>query len=175
MFITGSPGTGKSTFALNLIESELINNSSSATLIFSLERSPKELLDLMVRSVSEITGWKFDPKTLFGTKIARFKEARNSLKTSLCSYATVHTQLKIYVTARTINNIILKQSDKKRLSVILIDYLENIEPSCKSLERIYQVREALVSLKALSEELEVSIILLARLDRKIFTNQKSIT
>lgn len=96
VFITGSPGTGKSTFALNLIESELINNSSSATLIFSLERSPKELLDLMVRSVSEITGWKFDPKTLFGTKIARFKEVRNSLKTSLCSYATAHTRLKIY-------------------------------------------------------------------------------
>ena len=83
-----------------------------------------------------------------------------------------HSVKDISATAHTISDIILKQNDKKRLGVIMIDYIENIEPSCKSLEWIYQVREAMVSLKALSEELEVPIILLARLDRKNFYEPK---
>ena len=153
--LAGAPGTGKSTFALNLIESVLLNNPSMSALIFSLEKSSKWVLDLMARSMGGIAAWKFKPEKL-----------------PLLIRDGAHSVKDICATARTVNNIILKQSDEKPLNVILIDYLENIEPSCKSLERVYQVREAMASLKALSEELEVPIILLAKLNRKNFYEPK---
>ena len=171
--LAGAPGTGKSTFALNLIESALLNNPSMSALIFSLEKSSKWVLDLMARSVSEITDWKFKPENLVGAEAVKFKKARQSIeKLPLLIRDGAHSVKDICATARTVNNIILKQSDEKPLNVILIDYLENIEPSCKSLERVYQVREAMASLKALSEELEVPIILLAKLNRKNFYEPK---
>lgn len=174
--LAGAPGTGKSTFALNLIESVLLNNPSMSALIFSLENSSKWVLDLMARSMSGIAAWKFKPENLVGAEAVKFKKARQSMeKLPLLIRDGAHSVKDICATVRTVNNIILKQSDEKPLNVILIDYLENIEPSCKSLERVYQVREAMASLKALSEELEVPIILLAKLNGKIFTNQKSIT
>ncbi len=171
--LAGAPGTGKSTFALNLIESALLNNPSMSALIFSLEKSSKWVLDLMARSMSGIAAWKFKPENLVGTEAVKFKKARQSIeKLPLLIRDGSHSVKDICATARTVNNIILKQSDEKPLNVILIDYLENIEPSCKSLERVYQVREAMASLKALSEELEVPIILLAKLNRKNFYEPK---
>lgn len=171
--LAGVPGTGKSTFALNLIESALLNNPSMSALIFSLERSSKEVLDLMARSMYGIAAWKFKPENLVGAEAVKFKKARQSIeKLPLLIRDGAHSVKDICATARTVNNIILKQSDEKPLNVILIDYLENIEPSCKSLERVYQVRETMASLKALSEELEVPIILLAKLNRKNFYEPK---
>ena len=171
--LAGAPGTGKSTFALNLIESALLNNPSMSALIFSLESSSKWVLDLMARSMGGIAAWKFKPENLVGAEAVKFKKARQSIeKLPLLIRDGSHSVKDICATARTVNNIILKQSDEKPLNVILIDYLENIEPSCKSLERVYQVREAMVSLKALSEELEVPIILLAKLNRKNFYEPK---
>lgn len=171
--LAGTPGTGKSTFALNLIESVLLNNPSMSALIFSLEKSSKWVLDLMARSMGGIAAWKFKPENLVGAEAVKFKKARQSIeKLPLLIRDGSHSVKDICTTARTVNNIILKQSDEKPLNVILIDYLENIEPSCKSLERVYQVREAMASLKALSEELEVPIILLAKLNRKNFYEPK---
>ena len=171
--LAGAPGTGKSTFALNLIESVLLNNPSMSALIFSLEKSSKWVLDLMARSMDGIAAWKFKPENLVGAEAVKFKKARQSIeKLPLLIRDGAHSVKDICATARTVNNIILKQSDEKPLNVILIDYLENIEPSCKSLERVYQVREAMASLKALSEELEVPIILLAKLNRKNFYEPK---
>ena len=171
--LAGAPGTGKSTFALNLIESVLLNNPSMSALIFSLEKSSKWILDLMARSMGGIAAWKFKPENLVGAEAVKFKKARQSIeKLPLLIRDGSHSVKDICTTARTVNNIILKQSDEKPLNVILIDYLENIEPSCKSLERVYQVREAMASLKALSEELEVPIILLAKLNRKNFYEPK---
>ena len=171
--LAGAPGTGKSTFALNLIESALLNNPSMSALIFSLEKSSKWVLDLMARSMSGIAAWKFKPENLVGAEAVKFKKARQSIeKLPLLIRDGAHSVKDICATARTVNNIILKQSDERPLNVILIDYLENIEPSCKSLERVYQAREAMASLKALSEELEVPIILLAKLNRKNFYEPK---
>lgn len=171
--LAGAPGTGKSTFALKLIESALLNNPSMSALIFSLEKSSKWILDLMARSMGGIAAWKFKPENLVGAEAVKFKKARQSIeKLPLLIRDGSHSVKDICTTARTVNNIILKQSDEKPLNVILIDYLENIEPSCKSLERVYQVREAMASLKALSEELEVPIILLAKLNRKNFYEPK---
>lgn len=171
--LAGASGTGKSTFALNLIESVLLNNPSMSALIFSLEKSSKWVLDLMARSMGGIAAWKFKPENLVGAEAVKFKKARQSIeKLPLLIRDGAHSVKDICATARTVNNIILKQSDEKPLNVILIDYLENIEPSCKSLERVYQVREAMASLKALSEELEVPIILLAKLNRKNFYEPK---
>ena len=171
--LAGAPGTGKSTFALNLIESVLLNNPSMSALIFSLEKSSKWVLDLMARSMDGIAAWKFKPENLVGAEAVKFKKARQSIeKLPLLIRDGSHSVKDICTTARTVNNIILKQSDERPLNVILIDYLENIEPSCKSLERVYQAREAMASLKALSEELEVPIILLAKLNRKNFYEPK---
>ena len=171
--LAGAPGTGKSTFALNLIESVLLNNPSMSALIFSLEKSSKWVLDLMARSMDGIAAWKFKPENLVGAEAVKFKKARQSIeKLPLLIRDGAHSVKDICATARTVNNIILKQSDEGPLNVILIDYLENIELSCKSLERVYQVREAMASLKALSEELEVPIILLAKLNRKNFYEPK---
>ena len=171
--LAGAPGTGKSTFALNLIESALLNNPSMSALIFSLEKSSKWVLDLMARSMGGIAAWKFKPENLVGAEAIKFKKARQSMeKLPLLIRDGSHSVKDICATTRTVNNIILKQSDEKPLNVILIDYLENIEPSCKSLERVYQVRETMASLKALSEELEVLIILLAKLNRKNFYEPK---
>lgn len=171
--LAGASGTGKSTFALNLIESVLLNNPSMSALIFSLEKSSKWVLDLMARSMSGITAWKFKPENLVGAEAVKFKKARQSIeKLPLLIRDGSHSVKDICTTARTVNNIILKQSDEKPLNVILIDHLENIEPSCKSLERVYQVRETMASLKALSEELEIPIILLAKLNRKNFYEPK---
>lgn len=171
--LAGAPGTGKSTFALNLIESVLLNNPSMSALIFSLEKSSKWVLDLMTRSMGGIAAWKFKPENLVGAEAVKFKKARQSIeKLPLLIRDGAHSVKDICATARTVNNIILKQSDEKPINVILIDHLENIEPSCKSLERVYQVREAMASLKALSEELEVPIILLAKLNRKNFYEPK---
>lgn len=171
--LAGASGTGKSTFALNLIESVLLNNPSMSALIFSLEKSSKWVLDLMARSMGGIAAWKFKPENLVGAEAVKFKKARQSIeKLPLLIRDGAHSVKDICATARTVNNIILKQSDEKPLNVILIDHLENIEPSCKSLERVYQVRETMASLKALSEELEVPIILLAKLNRKNFYEPK---
>lgn len=171
--LVGSPGSGKSIFALNLIESALLNNPSTAALIFSLGRSSKEVLDLMAHSMSEITAWKFDPENLSGREAARFKKARKSIeKLPLLIRDGARSVKDICATAHTINDIILKQNDKMHFGAILVDYVEGIEPSDKSKGRTFQIGECIMRLKILSEELEVPIILLAGLNRKNFYEPK---
>ncbi len=167
--LAGNPGTEKTSFVLNLIESALSQNPLHSALVFSLENSSGALMDLMIRSKSGISADELDLEKLTEAEKTSVEKAKRDLgELSLLIRDGIHTKEDICEASRALKESISGQGGGKRLGIIAIDNLQLIAQSGKFHRRTSQIKEILRSLKSLSDELEVPIILLAQLEKEIF-------
>lgn len=158
--LAARPSMGKTAFAMNIAEYAALE-AKAPTLFVSLEMSAIELADRLLCSVSRVNGHRLRNGTISNEDRARLVE-----KAGLVSQAPLYIDdspsrsvTEIAAAARRINR-------RDGLGLIVIDYLQLIEPDNSNDSRQEQVSRMTRRLKGLARELEVPILCLAQLNRQ---------
>ncbi len=161
IILAARPSMGKTALALNIANNVA---KKKETLMFSLEMPKDQLIQRILSLNTKISSQKF--KTVNGLteqeNIILFhgKDLVGNLKLAINDNASLNVnQLRL---------IARKHDKKKKLSLIIIDYLQLLSGSAKRSEnRQQEVSNISRTLKALARELEVPIIALAQLSRSV--------
>lgn len=159
--IAGRPSMGKSSLAMNFAE-EVSVHQNKCTLFISLEMSSREFADKLLCSVSRINGHRLRNGTIGNAELNSLIETASRINQSplYIEDAPTRTVSEIAAAARRIKR---KEGE---LSLLVIDYLQLIEPDSVKEQRHEQVAKITRRLKGLARELEIPVVVLAQLNRQ---------
>ncbi|WNG19155.1 replicative DNA helicase [Cystobacter fuscus] len=163
IILAARPGVGKTSFAMNIATHVALQEEARAAAIFSLEMPADQLLMRLLASCARV-----DMKKLRGGRLTPHDEEKFQEMAGKLYNAPLYiddsgglSPFDLRAKARR-----LKQRDP-RLSLIIIDYLQLMHQKGKVESRQLEISEISRSLKQLSKELEVPIIALSQLSRKV--------
>ncbi|MBM4394536.1 MAG: replicative DNA helicase [Deltaproteobacteria bacterium] len=160
VILAARPSMGKTSVALNLA----MNASRIAgrhVMFVSLEMSEQQLADRLLCLQTGISSLRVrEGRFLANAEVARMEEARDELRgvPLYIDDSSKLTVLEIRAKARR-----LKMKDQ--LDMVMIDYLQLIDPADKRVSREQQISEISRSLKAMAKELRIPVIALSQLSR----------
>jgi replicative DNA helicase len=161
IILAARPSMGKTALAMNIAEHVAVKQKKPV-LFVSLEMSSIELADRMLCSIAEVNGSHLRNGTIS-------KEDRKRLVET----AAAMSDCPLYVDdspSRTVSEIAAAARRIKRkeesLGLLVIDYLQLIEPDNSSDPRQEQVAKMARRLKGLAREVDVPILCLGQLNRQ---------
>jgi replicative DNA helicase len=159
--LAARPSMGKTALAMNIAEYVAFQLRVPA-LFVSLEMSSIELADRMLCSVARVNGHKLRNGTLSHADRLRLveKAAEISQAPLFVDDSPSRTVSEIAAAARRIKR------REHRLGLVVVDYLQLIEPDNPSDPRQEQVARIARRLKGLARETEVPVLCLAQLNRQ---------
>jgi replicative DNA helicase len=162
IILAARPGIGKTSLAMNMAMHAALKEDK-AVAIFSLEMPADQLLMRLLASSARV-----DMKKLRGGRLTPHDEEKFQEMAGALYNAPIYiddsgglSPFDLRAKARR-----LKQKDP-RLSLIIIDYLQLMHQKGKVESRQLEVSEISRSLKQLAKELEVPVIALSQLNRKV--------
>lgn len=160
--IAARPSMGKTAFALFLARAAAM--AQEEILIFSLEMSAVKLTDRLIISESNVEAWRYRTGQLLATDHERVMQAANTV-----GRMPIEIDDKAGATVEYIRSRAILKKSKGKLSGIIIDYLQLMKSAgnAKNMTRDTEISKQTNNLKALAKELEVPIILLCQLNRKV--------
>lgn len=161
IILAARPSMGKTALAMNMAQHVAIE-SREPVLFISLEMSAIELADRMLCSLARVNGHRLRNGTISNDDRIRLGEKANGI-----------SQSPLYVDdspSRTVSEIAAAGRRIKRrhqkLGLIVIDYLQLIEPDNPRDPRQEQVAKIARRLKGLARELDVPVLCLSQLNRQ---------
>jgi len=160
VILAARPSVGKTSLAMNIAEHAAIHAQVS-TLIVSLEMARIELAQRMLCSQGRIDAHKFRKGRISSDDRKKLVEASAKLSSSpiFIDDTPSRTVTEIAAAARRLKR-------KEKLGLIVIDYLQLIEPENARDPRQEQVAKIARRLKGLARELSVPVLCLAQLNRQ---------
>jgi replicative DNA helicase len=160
VIIAGRPSMGKTALAANFADHVGIV-SRQTTLFVSLEMSRLELAERMLCSHGRINGHKLRNGFISPTDRKKLVEASSNMSKAplFIDDSPSRTMTEIAATARRLKR-------RESLALIVIDYLQLIEPDNSKDPRQEQVAKIARRLKGLARELKVPVVCLAQLNRQ---------
>ena len=163
--IAGRPGTGKTSIALNIVESAIFSPKRYPTLVFSLEMLADQLYMRMIASRGRVNQHELARGFLKPEKMRDINDTAKELKGApLWIDDTAGLSiLEMRAKARRLNQKL--EGDGQKLGLIVVDYLQLAHGSDPSLPREQEVAEISRGMKAMAKELRVPVLVLAQLNR----------
>ncbi|MFP2933851.1 replicative DNA helicase [Pyxidicoccus sp. 3LG] len=162
IILAARPGVGKTSFAMNIAVHAALKENKAVG-IFSLEMPADQLLMRLLASTARV-----DMKKLRGGRLTPHDEEKFQEMAGALYNAPIYiddsgglSPFDLRAKARRV-----KQKDP-RLSLLVIDYLQLMHQKGKVESRQLEVAEISRALKQLAKELEVPIIALSQLSRKV--------
>ncbi len=158
IIIAARPGMGKTSFAMN-IATNVARRSDKEVVTFNLEMS-KEQLATRILSTEALV----DSNSLRNGRISG--EDWVKLATSAGYLST----LPLYIddtASMTVQQMKAKLRRTKNLGLVIIDYLQLMESTSRSDNRVLVISEITRQLKVMAKELNVPVILLSQLSRAV--------
>jgi replicative DNA helicase len=161
IILAARPSMGKTAFAMNVAENVALRGNAPV-LFVSLEMSGLELADRLLCSVARVNGHRLRNGTISQEDRKRLVEKAMEISNAplYVDDAPSRTVSEISAVARRI------RQREKRLGMIVIDYLQLIEPDNPKDPRQEQVAKIARRLKAMAREIEVPVLCLAQLNRQ---------
>lgn len=165
IILASRPSLGKTSMAMDIARYVAIKGKTPVG-IFSLEMSKNDVVDRLIASEAGVDLWKLRTGRLslegLDNDFTRIQEALGSLSEApiFIDDAPSPTVLQMRTMSRRL------QSEHK-LGLIIVDYLQLIQPRTNSDNMVQQVTEISRSLKGLSRELEVPVLALSQLSRAV--------
>ncbi|NQW47409.1 MAG: replicative DNA helicase [Planctomycetes bacterium] len=160
IILAARPSMGKTAFAMNVAEHVAIATKQPA-LFVSLEMACLELADRLLCSSAQVNGHRLRNGTISQEDRRRLvqKSAEISSSPLYIDDTPGRTLTEIAAVARRLKR-------KQGLSLIVIDYLQLIEPDNPRDPRQEQVAKIARRLKTMSRELDIPVLCLAQLNRQ---------
>ena len=160
IILAARPSMGKTALAMNIAEHVAIRNKQPV-LFVSLEMACLELADRLLCSSAGVNGHRLRNGT-----ISQEDRRRLVQKSSEISSSPLYIDDTPGRTLTEISAVARRLKRKHGLSIIVIDYLQLIEPDNPRDPRQEQVARIARRLKMMSRELEIPVLCLAQLNRQ---------
>jgi replicative DNA helicase len=162
VILAARPSMGKTALAMNMAEYAALNGTP--VLFVSLEMSAIELGDRLLCSVARVNGNRLRNGTITHDERRKLVNAAAQVSRAplYIDDAPARTMTEIAANARR-----LKRRRDAGLGLIVVDYLQLIDPDNPRDPRQEQVAKISRRLKALARELEVPVLCLGQLNRQV--------
>jgi len=161
--LAARPGQGKTQLAIHFALAAAAHNFSS--LILSLEMTSPALLDRALISMSKVSSEDYR-----AGKVTQADWDKITAAGSLIQQMPITLNDAPLQTVRKIRTECLLHKRTQRLDMVIIDYLQLVEPDDRHQIREQQVATMTRALKLLAKELGVPVILLCQLNREAENN-----
>lgn len=162
MIIVGArPSVGKTSFALDIAREVGMHDQTVG--FFSLEMSKDQVVDRLIASQAQVSLWRMRSGQLRDE--IEFQSVQQSLDRL--------SKAKIFIDDTPSMNILQIRSMARRLQIehgldlLVIDYLQLIQPRTTSDNVVQQITEISRNLKQLARELQVPVLVLSQLSREM--------
>ena len=169
VILAARPSMGKTALAMNVAENVALGQNIP-TLFVSLEMSSLELADRLLCSVARVNGHRLRNATISQDDRLRLVEKSATLSQAplFVDDAPSRTVTEIAAAARRIKR------RHGQLGLIVIDYLQLIEPDNPKDARQEQVAKIARRLKGMAREMQVPVMCLAQLNRQTEVSKENI-
>ena len=165
IILASRPTLGKSALACNFAANIAINEKIPVG-IFSLEMSRDQVVDRLISSISGVDLWRLRTGRLSDqgedSDFARIREALGIL-----SEAPIYIDDAASPTVLQMKAMCRRLQAEKGLGLVIIDYLQLIEPLNPDASPVQQVSENSRALKALARELNIPVLVISQLSRAV--------
>lgn len=161
IILAARPGQGKTAIMLNMAQHIAVKEKVPIG-IFSLEMSKEELVDRMLVSQADVDAWRLKTGKLTEDDFTKLSEAMGQL-----------ADAPIFIDDTPGISIAEMRSKARRLqlehnvALIVVDYLQLIDPGRKYDNRVQEVSVVSQSLKNLARELNVPVLSASQLNRSV--------
>jgi len=162
IILAARPSVGKTTLALNIARFAAVEEKQVVA-IFSLEMAKEQLATRLLCAQAKVNAWEARRGRLRQRDFPRLVNAAAALYDAavLIDDSTPLTALELRARARRI------MADQGRLDLIVVDYLQLMRGHGRIENRQQEISEISRSLKGLAKELQVPVLALSQLSRKI--------
>ena len=161
VILAGRPGMGKTALALNIAKNAAVD-ANIPVAIFSLEMSKEQLSLRMLSSEARI-----DSSRLRRGFISQDDWIKITDSAGVLSQAPIFIDDSPNITALEIRAKSRRLKMEKDLGLIIIDYLQLMKGRVSAERRDLEISEISRSLKALAKELDLPVVALSQLNRKL--------
>lgn len=161
VILAARPSMGKTALVCNIAEG-IARHENKGVLLFSLEQSNAELVERFLAITARVNGHDLRAGNLTREQRDQLMEASDEL-----SRMPIYIDDKPGRTMGQVAALARRLHRKSGLGIIIIDYLQLIEPDDKSAPREQQIAGISRRLKFLAKELKVPVIALAQLNRGV--------
>jgi len=169
LIIAGRPGMGKTSLATNAARAFAQDQAAgeepargAPVLFFSLEMAAQQLSARVLSEQTEIEMWKIRAGRFSENEWEKFVLTMQDLST-LPLYIDDTGGISIAQIAARARRL----KREKAIGLVVIDYLQLIEPTRRAENRVQEITEVTKGLKALAKELNVPILALSQLSRGV--------
>lgn len=162
IIIAGRPAMGKTAFALNLLTGFAKENPEKKAMIFSLEMGEQQLFNRFLSMEGEISNNILKQGILNDENAQKVGIGVSNI--GQCSIKIVNEAILTPAKLRTIANL---EKRLHGLDFIVIDYLQLMYSSNKSMNKQQEVSEISRELKLIARELDIPIVALSQLSRSL--------
>lgn len=154
------PSSGKTSFALDMARNAALQGHSVG--FFSLEMSTDQVVDRIISSQSGVPLWRLRTGNVSDSEFSLIQQALGDL-----------SDLSLFVEDSSSPNILHIRSMARKLQIqhgldmLVIDYLQLIQPRTKSDNAVQQITEISRGLKSLARDLNIPILALSQLSRAV--------
>ena len=165
IILAARPSMGKSSMALDIARHVAVHEKAPVG-IFSLEMSNDQVVDRLIAAQSNVDLWRLRTGRLSSDGDSNdFTRIRHGLDNL--------SQCQIYIDDAAISNVLQMRAMARRLqadkglALLVIDYLQLIDPRNPMTTMVQQVTEISRSLKGLARELNIPVLALSQLSRAV--------
>ena len=173
LIIAGRPGMGKTALGTNMAFhaakaylDDLANNAEfprgAPVLFFSLEMAAQQLAARILSEQTELEVWKIRNGRFTDSEWEKFVLAMQDLST-----LPLHIDDTGGISIAQIAARARRMKREKNIGLIIIDYLQLVDPSRRHDNRVQEITEVTKGLKALAKELNIPVIALSQLSRGV--------
>lgn len=161
LILAARPGLGKTSLVLNIAQNLAVEKKLPVG-IFSLEMSKEELVDRLLVAQGEIDSWRLKTGRLKDEDWTRVQEAMGELADAplFIDDTPGINILEIRTKAR-------KLQVEHNLKLLVVDYLQLIDPGRRFDSRVQEVSLVSQSLKNLARELRIPVLAVSQLSRAV--------
>ena len=168
VIVAARPSVGKTAFSLNMVRNVITNHAPGepppVVLFVSLEMSRIELAERLLCCQSRVDSHKVRKGHLNADDIQKLMDAGDVLRRARLYLDDTPSRSMIQIAA-TCRRLQKKHERDGGLKLVVIDYLQLIEPENRRDPRQEQVAQISRRLKFLARELEIPVIALAQVNR----------
>jgi replicative DNA helicase len=162
IILAARPSLGKSALALNIASHVAVQQGKSVA-VFSLEMSKDQLIDRLIADQGGVDLWKM--RTGANLTDEDFNNIRHSL--DLLSRANIYIDDGVGTKILKMRAMARRLQAQKGLDLVIVDYLQLMEPESKNANIVQQMTEISRSLKLLAKELNIPVLALSQLSRSV--------
>ncbi|MFA5746878.1 MAG: replicative DNA helicase [Candidatus Paceibacterota bacterium] len=167
IILAARPSMGKSSLAMDIAKNIAVNEKLPVG-IFSLEMSKDQLVDRMIASHANLDLWRLRTGRLSS-------EGENNDFTRIQYALGALSSAPIYIDDASFTNILQMRAMARRLQsdkglgLLIVDYLQLIDPRNSMASPVQQMAEISRALKGLARELNIPVLALSQLSRAVET------